>query len=130
VTAWAALLGQFARFALVGVFCTAIQVLVLVMGVEGLGLDAVLASSLGYLLSAVASYLLNRRFTYASSASHAVLAWRFVTVLAIGVVLNALFMQLLHGYLQWQYVLAQLFATGGTLLWNFCAHRYWTFSRS
>jgi putative flippase GtrA len=130
VTGADALLGQFMRFVLVGVLCTGIQYLLLVMGVEWLGQDAVLASTLGYLASAVANYLLNRRYTYASDAPHAVLVGRFVTVLAIGSVLNALFMQLLHGYLHWHYVLAQLCATGGTLIWNFCAHRYWTFSRS
>lgn len=122
--------GQFMRFVLVGALCTGIQYLLLVVGVEWLGLDAVLASTLGYLASAAANYHLNRRYTYTSDAPHAVLVWRFVTVLAIGSVLNALFMQLLHGYLHLQYVLAQLLATGGTLIWNFCAHRYWTFSRS
>jgi putative flippase GtrA len=121
---------QFMRFLLVGALCTGIQYLLLVAGVEWLGLDAVLASTLGFLASAAVNYLLNRRYTYASDASHAVLVWRFVTVLATGSVLNALFMQVLHGYLQWQYLLAQLCATGGTLIWNFCAHRYWTFSRS
>jgi putative flippase GtrA len=123
------MLQQFMRFLLVGALCTGIQYLLLVMGVELLGLDAVLASTLGYLTSAAVNYLLNRRYTYASGAPHSALVWRFVTVLAIGSVLNALFMQLLHGYLHWSYVLAQLFATGGTLVWNFCAHRCWTFSR-
>jgi putative flippase GtrA len=118
------------RFLLVGAVCTGIQYLLLVMGVEWLGVDAVLASTLGYLVSAAINYLLNRRYTYASGAPHAVLVWRFVTVLAIGSVLNALFMLLLHGYLHWQYALAQLFATGGALIWNFSAHRHWTFSGS
>jgi len=118
------------RFLLVGALCTGIQYLLLIMGVEWFGVDAVLASTLGYLASAAINYLLNRRYTYASGAPHTMLVWRFVTVLAIGSVLNALFMLLLHGYLHWQYALAQLFATGGTLIWNFCAHRYWTFSWS
>ncbi len=118
------------RFALVGALCTGIQYLLLAIGVEWLGLGAVIASTLGYLVSAAANYLLNRRYTYASSAPHARLVWKFVVVLATGLTLNALFMQLLQGYLQWHYVLAQLVATAGNLLWNFCAHRYWTFSRS
>jgi putative flippase GtrA len=122
--------GQFMRFLLVGALCTVCQYVLLIMGVEWLGVDAVLASTLGYLASAAINYLLNRRYTYASGAPHAVLVWRFVAVLAAGSALNALFMLLLHGYLHWQYALAQLFATGGTLIWNFCAHRYWTFSGS
>jgi len=122
--------GQFGRFLQVGALCTAMQYLLLVTGVEWLGMNAVFASSVGYVVSAVANYLLNRRYTYASQAPHRALVWRFVAVMAVGSVLNALFMQLLHGYLHWQYVLAQLSATGAALVWNFCAHRYWTFSRS
>jgi putative flippase GtrA len=123
-------LPQFRRFAMVGALCAALQYLLLAAGVEWLEMDAVVASVLGYLASAGVNYLLNRRYTYASGASHARLVWRFVTVLAVGLALNALFMALLQGYLHWQYILAQLFATAVTLLWNFCAHRHWTFSRS
>lgn len=121
---------QFRRFAQVGVLCTVLQYMLLVIGVEWLGMPAVLSSTLGYLASAAVNYSLNRRYTYGSDAPHSVLVWRFVTVLAAGLVLNALFMQLLHGYLHWQYVLAQLAAVAGILLWNFWAHRNWTFSRS
>ena len=123
-------LAQLLRFLVVGVLCTAIQYLLLAVGVEWLGMGVLPASTVGYAGSAVSNYLLNRRYTYASGAPHAVLVWRFVTVLAVGLLLNALFMQLLHGYLHWYYLLAQLFTTAGVLLWNFSAHRYWTFSRS
>jgi len=126
----AALLPQFSRFLQVGLLCTGIQYLCLVIGVEGLGAGAVPASAAGYLASATASYLLNRHYTFAHRAAHSQLAWRFVAVLAAGLLLNTLSMQLLHGYLRWQYVMAQLTATAAVLLWNFSAHRYWTFSRS
>jgi putative flippase GtrA len=125
--AWPA---QFMRFVQVGVLCTGIQYILLVAGVEWLQLDAVVASTLGFLASSAVNYLLNRRYTFASSAPHAALVWKFVAVLAGGLLLNALVMQLLHGYLHWQYMLAQLVATGATLLWNFSAHRCWTFLRS
>ncbi|MEO6080390.1 MAG: GtrA family protein [Steroidobacteraceae bacterium] len=121
---------QFLRFAMVGALCTVIQYLLLAAGVEWLEMDAVVASTLGYLASAVANYLLNRRYTYGSGAPHATLVLRFVAVLVTGLALNTLFMQLLHGYLQWQYMLAQLCATAVNLLWNFSAHRHWTFLRS
>lgn len=124
------LVRQLARFAVVGLLCTGVQYVLLVTGVEWLGMGAVVASTLGYLSSAIANYLLNRRYTYASHAPHAVLVARFVAVLGMGSVLNALLMQLLHGWLHWQYVVAQVFATAVILLWNFIAHRYWTFSRS
>lgn len=121
---------QFFRFALVGALCTAIQYLLLAACVEWLGFDAVTASTAGYLVSAVVNYLLSRSYTFASGEPHGTLVWKYVTVLGLGLLLNGLFMQLLHGYLQWHYVLAQLVATGVVLVTNFCAHRIWTFSRS
>jgi putative flippase GtrA len=130
MTKRAPIAAQFLRFAQVGALCTGIHYALLTGGVEWLGLDAVLASTAGFVASAVVNYLLNRRYTYASTASHAVLVWRFVAVMGVGLMLNALLMRLLHGYLGWHYVLAQVFATAGTLSWNFLAHRQWTFSRS
>jgi putative flippase GtrA len=121
---------QFSRFLLAGALCTAIQYLLLAVGVEWLGVDAVVASTVGYLVSAVVNYLLSRSYTFATDAPHAALVWRYVLVLVAGLLLNALFMQLLHGYLQWHYVLAQLVATCVNLISNFIAHRIWTFSRS
>jgi len=121
---------QFLRFVLVGALCTAIHYLLLAAGVEWLGVEAVVASTFGYLVSAVVNYLLSRSYTFASAAAHAALVWKYVLVLGAGLLLNALFMQLLHGYLEWHYVLAQLVATCVNLVSNFIAHRAWTFSRS
>jgi putative flippase GtrA len=116
------------RFLLVGGFCTLLQYLILIFGVEALGADAVLASGTGFLASAAVNYLLNRRFTWASQVSHGIAVQRFIAVLAIGFALNVLGMRLLHGYLGWHYVLSQVFTTVVTLLWNFTGHRQWTFA--
>jgi putative flippase GtrA len=122
-------LSQFGRFAVVGTIGTAVQYAILAAGVEWLEMDAVLASTAGFLLSAVLNYLLNRRYTYESTAPHATSMWRFAVVLASGLLLNALFMALMHGYLGWHYVQAQLLTTGINMIWNFLAHRFWTFAR-
>jgi putative flippase GtrA len=116
------------RFLLVGGFCTLLQYLVLVAGVELLGVDAVVASTMGFLASASVNYLLNRRFTWASNVSHGLAVRRFIIVLAVGLALNVLGMRLLHGYLHWHYVLSQVLTTMVTLSWNFTGHRQWTFA--
>lgn len=116
------------RFLLVGGFCTLLQYLLLIAGVELLNADAVAASAAGFLLSAAVNYLLNRRFTWASDVSHGVAVRRFIIVLAIGLALNVLGMRLLHGYLHWHYVFAQVLTTVVTLSWNFAGHRHWTFA--
>lgn len=116
------------RFALVGGFCTGLQYLILVLGVELAQVDAVLASAAGFLASAAVNYLLNRRFTWRSDAAHVVAVPRFITVLVVGLALNVLGMRLLHGYLGWHYVFSQVLTTMVTLTWNFAGHRNWTFA--
>lgn len=113
---------------MVGGLCTAVQYLVLVAAVELGRADPLLASGAGFVLSAMLNYLLNRRFTWASQAEHRVAASRFVLVVSSGLLLNLLGMRLLHGYLGWHYVPAQVLTTLVTLGWNFAWHRYWTFA--
>lgn len=117
------------RFLLVGGFCTLLQYVVLVAGVELLAVDATVASTVGFLASAGTNYLLNRRFTWQSDVAHGVALGRFALVLAVGVALNALGMRLLHGYLGWHYVPSQVATTMVTLTWNFAGHRHFTFAR-
>jgi len=119
--------GQFLRFLLVGGVCTALQYGALVTAVEWSGVDPLLASGAGFVLSAVLNYLLNRRYTWASQAQHRIAIRRFVMVTGAGLLLNLLGMRLLHGYLDWHYVPAQVLTTLVTLLWNFAWHRHWTF---
>lgn len=116
------------RFLLVGGLCTGLQYAVLVAGVEWAGVDAVAASAAGFVLSAAFNYLLNRRFTWASQASHSTALARFALVVLMGLAFNVLGMRLLHGYLGWHYVWAQVLVTVVTLLWNFAGHRHWTFA--
>lgn len=119
---------QLVRFVVVGVVCTGLQYLALALGVELVGAPAVTASGAGFLASAGLNYLLNRRFTFGGVAPHARAIGRFVLVVGAGLALNTLFMQLLHGYLGWQYLLAQVATTAVTTLWNFTAHRQYTFA--
>ena len=118
---------RFVRFLMVGGIATLIQYIVLIGTVEGWHWNAVLASSLGYILSAIANYLLNYYFTFRSGHPHGVAVARFAIVAAAGFALNALLMELLAVKLHVPYVLSQLLATGGTLTWNYWANSKWSF---
>ena len=102
---------EFRRFLVVGAGTTGIQYLVLIIGVEALGTNATAASTTGFALSAIVNYLLNYRYTFASSASHLVAASRFVAISTFGLGMNAVLMWLLTQQVQWPYVVAQLIAT-------------------
>lgn len=120
---------RFAGFLGVGVLATALQYLILLLGVEVFGAGPVLASSVGFAVSAVANYLLNYRYTFRSERRHSSAAVRFAAVAAAGLVLNALLMDALTARLGVPYIAAQVLTTGAVLAWNFVAHALWSFAR-
>jgi len=120
---------KFVRFLIVGGIATLIQYIVLIGTVERWHWNAVLASSLGYFMSAIANYLLNYYFTFRSNNRHGFAVTRFAIVAAAGFVLNALLMELLAVKLHIPYVVSQVLATVGTLSWNFWANSRWSFGR-
>jgi putative flippase GtrA len=121
---------QFLRFVAVGAVTTAVQYVVLWVGVARLAAPAALASAIGYALGVLLSYFLNYLLTFRSRRAHAAAAPRYVVVFAIGWCINAGLMTLLvHGW-GWNLWLAQVIATGIGLVWNFSGSRWWTFRES
>jgi putative flippase GtrA len=118
---------QFLHFATVGGIATAIHYLILIALVHGTGMNAVLASTLGFMVSAACNYYLNYRFTFRSRAAHRHAIFKFLTVAGVGLVLNSATMMVAAEYLGLHYLLAQVIATGLVLLWNFSGNRWWTF---
>lgn len=118
----------FGRFLVVGGISTSVHYLVLAAAVEWLGRTPVVGSGLGFAVGAVVSYLLNRRHTFRSDAPHAQAVLRFVLVLAVGLGLNLLLMQVFTARWGWPYLLAQMLTTGLVLFWHFAGHALWSFT--
>lgn len=121
---------QFVRFSLIGGVATALQYAILIALVETALADAVAASTIGFAISALVNYALNRSFTFRSSKSHAEALPKFGTVALLGLALNASLLWLFHVAAGLHYLPAQLLATGGTLSCTFTLNRSWTFSAS
>jgi putative flippase GtrA len=119
-------LSRFVRFSLVGAVATAIQYALLILLVRAFSLAPTPASCIGFAVSAVANYLLNYHFTFASERAHAPAAVKFALLAAAGLLINAAIMHVLvdaHVH----YLIAQLGATGLVLFWNFIGNSVWTF---
>lgn len=119
---------QFSRFAVIGAIATGLQYLVLVLLVRSNLAGAVAASSIGFATSSLLNYLLNRRFTFRSAKRHAHALPRFLAVAGVGLCINGLLMWLLSYPIELHYLIAQMAATAGTLLWNYSMNRLWTFA--
>jgi putative flippase GtrA len=121
---------RFLRFLAVGGFATILMYVLLVAGIEGLGLRPLLASVLAYLLSAVVNYALNRRLTFRSRQRHRVALPRFAIVSGTGLLLNTAIMALGTELAAWHYLPVQVVATLVVLFWNFVGSQWWTFRTS
>ena len=119
---------QFLRFALVGMAATVTTYTVLIVGVEGLHINAVAASVAGYALGVVVNYILNYRYTFSSDQHHHVVIPKFLTVMAVGMFINAVVMYATVNWLGLHYLLAQLAAVAVVLMWSYTANRLWTFA--
>jgi putative flippase GtrA len=115
------------RFLLVGALCTGLQYLLLVALVEGLGLSATVASTIGYAASSVVNYFLNYSYTFNSAQRHRRSLPRFVLIGVFGLLLNGAVTFVGTSIYGVHYLLAQVAATIVTLLWNFLANLRWTF---
>jgi putative flippase GtrA len=114
------------KFAAVGGAATALHYAVAAaLSLSGLA-PVVMASTIGFLLSALANYLLNARFTFGAQAANAGQGGRFALTVASGCALNA---ALLHVGVQLgiSAVLAQLGATAAVMFWNFTLSSLWVF---
>ena len=113
---------QFSRFLAVGAVTTIVHYGVLIALVEALGAHPVLATTAGFLVAALLSYVLNRRYTFDHEPAFGAGLLKYYAALSIGLLLNAGVMAALT---QWgvHYVLAQVVATGVALVWNFTAAR-------
>lgn len=98
--------------------------------VEAINVNPVYATTLGFIVGALINYVLNYLYTFQSNKPHVEAVTKFLTVAAIGAVVNSSIMFLGQSVLQFNYILVQIIATGIVLLQNFSLNKWWTFARS
>ncbi|WP_083200390.1 GtrA family protein [Thauera phenolivorans] len=121
---------QAIRFLCVGGAATALHYLVMILVVQLQIARPVGASSVGFLVGAIFNYLANRHFTFRSTKRHREAFPRFALVATSGLAINASIVWLIHDLMSMHYLLGQVIATLGTLVWNYTLNRMWTFASS
>jgi putative flippase GtrA len=111
---------------MVGAVATAIQYAFLFILVHWGGAGPVWASSVGFIVSSFANYILNYHFTFRSTERHGPVMLKFMTLAGTGLILNSLVMRMLTK-VGLYYLIAQLCTTGIVLLSNFTGNSLWTF---
>jgi putative flippase GtrA len=114
------------RFVVVGGLATGIQYSLLFALVQWGRTDPVLASSIGFVASAAANYLMNYHYTFGSSERHGSAILKFGVLAGYGLAINAFIMAILVAA-GVPYFGAQVVATLLVLFWNFAGNSLWTF---
>lgn len=122
------ILRQFSTFVGVGVTAAAAHFSTLALLVETDALGPVASSAVGFVVGGIVSYVLNRRFTFESTRSHAGAVPRFIMVAGVAFLLNGGLMAVLVHDLGLFYLLAQVITTGIIMMWTFTGYRVWAFA--
>jgi putative flippase GtrA len=124
-----AVLAQWLRFAVVGGSNTLLSWCVFAL-LESLGVHYLLASALAFMLGAVNSYVLNRRWTFASDGHWVPELARFAVVQGVGLVIDvAALYALVHGA-GVPHLLAQALVFPLASVTTFALSRRWAFAGS
>ena len=120
-----AVVEQFARYVVIGGGATLAHYVVL-FGLVQVGVSPWRASVAGSVIGATLNYFISRRAVFNSTRGHigAMVRFGLVAFLALGC--NATIMAIGLG-IGLYYLIAQVFASAITAVFNFLVHRYWTF---
>ena len=114
------------RFGVIGVVATGIHYLILFALVHGADTGPAIATTIGYGVSIIFSYVLNRRFTFHAATPIAASFIKFTLLYGIGAGLNA---WIVHTLMEMDALLigAQLMASAAVLVWNYLGARFVAF---
>lgn len=133
---------QFVKFGIVGLSSTGINFIILNAALIGLHFKDIAngryaAATLAFLVSVVNGYIWNKRWTFKEAQAKPLHTqfMQFALVNLVGLALDLLLIRLISVPLETRFGfslvaatnIAQLFATGIVVFWNFFANRFWTF---
>lgn len=115
------------KYGVVGLLGTLIHFAALFVLVEAFHLNPVAASTLGFVLVLIISYILNKWWTFQDTPSGWKPFVKYVVVSLTGLLLNSGIMYTVVDWLHWNYLLGQCMVVLAVPLSNFIFNYYWTF---
>lgn len=124
-----ALMTQLIKFGGVGVLCTGVEYVLLILMESALGIDLMVATGLSFFLSTVLNYILSIKFVFKVNNGRGRTAngGAFVVMSAVGWVINQLIMMLgalvLGHHMDSYYMLVKVLATALVMVYNFISRK-------
>jgi putative flippase GtrA len=118
---------KFLKFGIVGLSGMVIDFSITFLLKEKLKIHRYIASSAGFTMAASSNYLFNRLWTFSSTNPKIIIEYgSFIFISLIGLAINNLFLFLFEK--RFKFYTAKLLAIMITMLWNFLANYYITFT--
>lgn len=114
------------RFLFVGGLSFALDLGLLVLLHEVVGVDLVIATPIAFLVSLVFNYFLQRIFTFQATNHHGISAAKYISLVVFNVVVSDF---IVTGFdaLGWYYIIGKGTSTVLTTVWNYFLYREWIF---
>lgn len=123
------ILVKFIKFIVVGVNGMIVDFTATYFVKDKLQWNKYLANTIGFFMGATNVYFINRVLTFESNNQDVFIEYsKFISIYAIGLIINNLVVYLVHGKLNIKFYIAKLVAIGFTAFWNFFANYYFTFN--
>lgn len=115
------------RYACVGLAGTAIHFGTTVFLVEVISWAPPISSVIGFIITVLVSYMLNRSWTFSHITSNRATFLRYIVVSCSGALLTYAIMAATTQILSWHYMIGQILIVTIIPLTNFLLNYYWTF---
>ncbi|MCO4250993.1 GtrA family protein [Pseudarthrobacter raffinosi] len=117
------------RFLIVGGLSFALDLGILAILHEGVGVDLWIATPIAFIASLVFNFLLQRMFTFRATNHRAVSAAKYLLLVLVNIVVSDLIV-ISFDSKGWSYVAGKVTATVLTTVWNYLLYRHWIFKSS
>jgi len=119
---------QFVRFAIVGIFNTAIDYAVYLVLTRILGVYFLIANFVAVVVAMTFSFFVNKKWTFKNTSANIKSQYLKFAVINLGaLILNNFFVYIFVNYAHLYDLLAKFIVIVITLNWNFWLNKYWTF---
>lgn len=117
---------QAAKYLVVGGICTIVDMVLLYILAEYIGLFYVLAAAISFTTGVALNYFLCTGWIFEESKikNKGVEILMYFVISIIGLLINVVGIWLLTNFLSLHFMLSKFLATALTLIWNFCSRKY------